>query len=54
MLDPSEFDHYDQLYSDYRWHVPADFNIAQWCCTRWANEIDRVAIYMDDESNGDH
>jgi len=53
MLDPSEFDHYDQLYSEYRWHVPADFNIAQWCCTRWANEIDRVAIYMDDESNGD-
>ncbi len=46
-------DHYDHLYQNYRWHVPADFNIAHWCCTRWANEPDRIAIYMDDEKDGD-
>ena len=46
-------DYYDHLYQNYRWHVPADFNIANWCCARWANEIDRVAIYMDDDINGD-
>jgi acetyl-CoA synthetase len=33
--------------------VPADFNIAHWCCTRWANDANRVAIYMDDEKDGD-
>jgi acetyl-CoA synthetase len=53
MKPPSEIDRYDHLYQNYRWHVPADFNIAYWCCTRWANEADRVAIYLDDESNGD-
>ena len=48
-----ELDQYDHLYQNYRWHVPADFNIAHWCCKRWANEPDRVAIYMDDEKDGD-
>jgi acetyl-CoA synthetase len=53
MTRNSAADHYDHLYQNYRWHVPADFNIAHWCCTRWANEIDRVAIFMDDDINGD-
>lgn len=46
-------DHYDTLYQDYRWHIPADFNIAHWCCARWAQEPERIAIYVDDETNGD-
>ncbi len=53
MAEPLATDHYDQLYQDYRWHVPDDFNIAHWCCTRWANDSDRVAIFMDDELHGD-
>lgn len=53
MKRPSAADHYDHLYQNYRWHVPADFNIAHWCCTRWANDANRVAIYMDDEKDGD-
>ena len=53
MTRPSAADHYDHLYQNYRWHVPADFNIAHWCCTRWANDANRVAIYMDDEKDGD-
>ena len=48
-----ELDQYDHLYQNYRWHVPTDFNIAHWCCARWANEPDRIAIYMDDEKDGD-
>jgi acetyl-CoA synthetase len=53
MTRPSAADHYDHLYQNYRWHVPADFNIAHWCCTRWANDANRIAIYMDDETHGD-
>jgi acetyl-CoA synthetase len=53
MLETKEFNNYHHLFQNYRWHVPADFNIAHWCCARWANEPDRIAIYMDDEKDGD-
>ncbi len=46
-------DHYDALYREFRWHVPADFNIAQACCTRWADDPDRIAIIVDDPHDGD-
>ena len=46
-------DNYNALYNDYRWHVPPDFNIAHWCCARWAQDPDRIAIYVDDEADGD-
>ncbi len=29
---------YDALHSQFRWQVDDDFNIAQACCTRWAEE----------------
>jgi acetyl-CoA synthetase len=38
-------DHYDRLYREFRWHVPADFNLAEACCARWARATpDAVAI----------
>ncbi len=46
-------DQYDTLYREFRWHVPQDFNIADWCCARWARQRNRVAIYVDDEIAGD-
>ncbi len=46
-------DQYASLYEQYRWHVPEDFNIAAWCCARWANDPDRIAIYCDDAEYGD-
>ncbi len=46
-------DHYGTLYRDFRWHVPDDFNIAQACCTRWADDPDRIAIIVDDPDDGD-
>ncbi len=49
----TDHDHYPALYNDYRWHVPEDFNIAHWCCARWAREPERIAIFVDDEVNGD-
>ena len=43
---------YQQLHSGFRWQVPAAFNIAQVCCTRWAARPDatkRVAVYAHSE-----
>lgn len=30
-------DDYDELHGGFRWLVPERFNIAQACCTRWAD-----------------
>ena len=41
---------YGTLYRKFRWHVPERFNIAQVCCTRWADDPARIAIYYEDEA----
>ena len=43
-------DRYADIFAAHRWNVPAEFNIAQVCCTRWADERSRVALYWEDES----
>jgi acetyl-CoA synthetase len=43
-------DSYEQLHRDFRWLVPEEFNIAQVCCTRWAEAPgagERIAIHAD-------
>jgi acetyl-CoA synthetase len=41
---------YDQLCRDFRWNVPARFNIATACCDRHADDANRLAlIYLDEE-----
>ena len=40
-------DDYEALYSQFRWHVPDRFNIAQACCTRWAGDARRTALIVD-------
>ena len=38
-------DNHAALYAAFRWQVPHDFNIAQFCCARWARETPQaVAI----------
>ena len=38
-------DRYDELHAGFRWQVPARFNIAEVCCTRWARKTpDAIAI----------
>ncbi|SHM43045.1 acyl-CoA synthetase [Rhizobacter sp. OV335] len=38
-------DAYRSLHSSFRWQVPADFNIGEACCGRWARETpDAIAI----------
>jgi acetyl-CoA synthetase len=41
---------YDTLYREFRWQVPADFNIAEVCCRRWAKDPKRIAIHYEDEA----
>ncbi len=43
-------DRYRELYENFRWHVPAEFNIAEVCARRWAAETSRVALYVEDEA----
>jgi acetyl-CoA synthetase len=41
---------YDALYRQFRWNVPARYNIAQACCGQWATDRSRFALYWEDES----
>jgi len=43
-------DRYDALYRQFRWNVPARYNIAQACCGQWAADRSRFALYWEDES----
>ena len=43
-------DRYHEIFAAHRWEVPARFNIAQACCTRWASDRARFALYWEDES----
>ena len=43
-------DHYEALHRQFRWAVPAQFNIAEVCCRRWAQASDaaqRIAVLAD-------
>jgi acetyl-CoA synthetase len=43
-------DRHDELYRNFRWHVPADFNIAEACSARWARATpDAIAIRWEHE-----
>ena len=51
---PANADHYAALHAGFRWHVPAHFNIAQVCCTRWAGRTPQaVAIRCESGGQGD-
>ena len=50
-------DHHAQLHCAFRWQVPAHFNIAEVCCSRWARDTPRaIAIRFEHEdgSRRDH
>ncbi len=43
-------DRYAALHRDFRWEVPAEFNLAEVCCTRWARATpDAIAIRAEHE-----
>ena len=43
---------YDELYRDFRWDIPARFNIATACCDRHADGTGRLALIYVDEDGG--
>ena len=48
----TETSNYDDLYRDFRWDVPARFNIATACCDRHADGSNRLALIYVDEDGG--
>jgi acetyl-CoA synthetase len=42
-------DRYAEICRNFRWDVPAQFNIAEACCRRWSTEPQRVALKWEDE-----
>jgi acetyl-CoA synthetase len=50
MLTPAST--YDELYRDFRWDIPAHFNIATACCDRHADGTGRLALIYLDEDGG--
>ena len=40
-------DQYESLYNNFRWQVPARFNIGHECCGKWAADPGRVALIHD-------
>src|SRR6202795_3161950 len=48
----TEASNYDELYRDFRWNVPARFNIATACCDRHADGSNRLALIYVDEKGG--
>jgi acetyl-CoA synthetase len=43
-------DQYAALYKNFRWQVPEEFNIAEVCCRRWAEDAGRIAIHYEDDA----
>lgn len=39
------WDSYDQLCSEFEWEIPNTFNIATYACDRWAEDMERVALF---------
>src|ERR1700739_4698872 len=50
----TEASSYDQLYRDFRWDIPARFNIAAACCDRHADGSNRPALIYVDERGDAH
>ena len=45
-------DEYAALHARFRWHVPARFNLAEVCCTRWARATPRAVAIRYEHENG--
>ena len=48
----TETNDYEKLYRDFRWDIPARFNIATACCDRHADGSKRLALIYVDEDGG--
>ena len=51
-MSASDRETYDELYQNFRWDIPARFNIATACCDRHADGSGRLALVYVDEDGG--
>src|ERR1700744_3550601 len=51
-MKPEIRDDYDSLHAGFRWHVPADFNIAAACCARWARDTPHAIAIRSEHEDG--
>ncbi|MBN8981174.1 MAG: acyl-CoA synthetase [Rhizobiales bacterium] len=47
----TETNSYDELYKNFRWDIPARFNMAVACCDRHADGDKRALIYVDEDGS---
>ena len=40
---------YEAVYSNFKWNIPENYNIAYDVCDRWAEDQDRIALVYEDE-----
>ncbi|MES2990119.1 MAG: AMP-binding protein [Pseudomonadota bacterium] len=45
-------DRYAELHREFRWHVPARFNIAEACCARWARDTPQAIAIRHEHEDG--
>lgn len=46
-----EWDSYKDLYDSFEWEIPAEFNVADYVCDRWAEANgNRTALYFEDDA----
>lgn len=43
---------YASLHRDFRWHVPAEFNMAEACCARWARDTPHAIAIRAEHEDG--
>src|SRR3954466_8781052 len=48
----TETSDYTNLYQNFRWDIPARFNLATACCDRHADGTNRIALIYVDEDGG--
>lgn len=52
-LVPKTSDDWETIRDKFHWDVPDYFNIAEVCCDRHAGDAERIALYYEDESDGE-
>ena len=47
-------DTYEEIYRNFKWNIPLDYNIADDVCDRWAGDPERLALIYEDKTKKVH
>ena len=45
---------YEEVWNNFKWNIPAEYNIANDVCDRWADDAGRVALIYEDAEKKVH